>query len=316
MSSDAGPYTLNYPGTYTLTVYGNSGTTGAYAFVLDDTSTATSVTPGTVVTGTLATGLSTNLYQFSGTVGQSVYFESLANSPTTSAYATVYNPGNGYVTAFYLNGANYDVTAKLPYTGTYILAVAGLSATNSSATYSFEVFNTVNPTSTLTLGTEVTGTIANPGDSHTYTFTGTAGQRIYYDGLASANYYLFAELTDPYGNVFFNNTSTADEGPYTLNWSGTYTLTIYSYGNQRATGAYAFTLDDTSTATSVTPGTVVTGTLATGTNYQPVSVQRHSQRVALLRGAGRLARRQRNCLFLQPVQQPISAMSISRIPRW
>ena len=93
-----------------------------------------------------------------------------------------------------------DATVTLPYTGTYLLAVAGQSASNSSVSYSFEVFDNVNPTSALTLGTEVTGTIANPGDSHTYTFTGTAGQRLYYDGLASASYYLFANLTDPYGN--------------------------------------------------------------------------------------------------------------------
>ena len=265
-SSDSGPYTLVYSGTYTLTIFSYyiERATGAYAFTLDDTSAATSVTPGTVVTGTLATGLTTNLYQFSGTAGQSVYFESIANSPTSSAYATVYNPGNAALTSFYLDGSGYDTTAKLPYTGTYILAVAGLSTANSSPTYSFEIFDTVNPTSTLTLGTEVTGTIANPGDSHNYTFTGTAGQRIYYDGLASASTYLFAELTDPYGTALFNNiSSSSDSGPYTLVYSGTYTLTIFSYYIERATGAYAFTLDDTSSATSVTPGTMVTGTLAT-----------------------------------------------------
>ena len=37
-----------------------------------------------------------------------------------------------------------------------------MSASNTSVSYSFEIFDNVNPTSTLTLGTEVTGTIANP----------------------------------------------------------------------------------------------------------------------------------------------------------
>ena len=146
--------------------------------------------------------------------------------------------------------------------------MAGQSASNSSVSYSFEVFDNVNPTPTLTLGTEVIGTIANPGDSHTYTFTGTAGQRLYYNALASSSTYVFAELTDPYGNAFFNTSASSDEGPYTLSYSGTYTLTIYSYANQRATGAYAFSLDDASTATSITltpgSGTTETGTLATG----------------------------------------------------
>ena len=79
---------------------------------------------------------------------------------------------------------------------------------------------------------------------------------------------MFAELTDPYGNSFFDTSSSSDEGPYTLTYSGTYTLTIYSYGTERATGAYAFTLDDTSTATTIAltsgSGTTETGTLATG----------------------------------------------------
>ena len=157
---------------------------------------------------------------------------------------------------------------KLPSTGTYLLAIAGQNAANASVSYSFEVFDNVNPTSTLTLGTGVTGTIANPGDSHSYTFTGSVGQRIYYDGLASAGYYLFAQLTDPHGTSLFNNTSSADEGPFTLAYAGTYTLTVYSYATQRATGAYAFTLDDASAAKSIalTPGsgTTESGTLATG----------------------------------------------------
>ena len=120
-----GPYTLNQAGTYTLTLSTPDNQTGNYAFTLYDTSTATSVTPGTVVTGTLATGLSTNLYQFSGTAGQSLYFEGLKDSPSAGSYATLYNPGNGYVTAFYLEN---HTTATLPYTGTYLLAVAGQAA--------------------------------------------------------------------------------------------------------------------------------------------------------------------------------------------
>ncbi len=44
--------------------------------------------------------------------------------------------------------------------------------------YKFEVFDNVDPTTALTLGTPVTGTgatIANPGDEATYTFTGRPG---------------------------------------------------------------------------------------------------------------------------------------------
>ncbi len=147
--------------------------------------------------------------------------------------------------------------------------MTGQNSANSSVSYSFEVFDNVNPTSTLTLGTEVSRTIANPGDSHSYTFTGTAGQRLYYDGMASASYYMFVNLTDPYGNTVINEDNAGtDYGPLTLSNSGTYTLTVYGFANQRVTGAYAFTLDDASKATSIalTPGsgTTESDTLATG----------------------------------------------------
>ena len=99
--------------------------------------------------------------------------------------------------------------------------------------FNFEVFDNIHPNTTWTTlgnGVTVTGaTIVNPGDSQTYTFPGTAGQRIYYDGLASASTDLDAELTDPFGNILFNTVaSSRDQGPYTLTYSGTYTLTIDS----------------------------------------------------------------------------------------
>ena len=82
------------------------------------------------------------------------------------------------------------------------------------------------PDHRLTLGQEVTGTIANPGDQATYTFTGSPGQRIYFDSLAR-----HARPTGrphrPVGNKVFTGTlSSGDQGPFTLTRSGTYTLTI------------------------------------------------------------------------------------------
>ena len=68
---------------------------------------------------------------------------------------------------------------------------------------------------------------------------------------------MYAKLTDPYGNTLFSNTaSSTDEGPYTLTYAGTYSLTIYSVPvpyntTARATGAYGFTLYDTSKATLI-----------------------------------------------------------------
>ena len=66
---------LLQPGTYTLTVAASGDQTGAYAFQLLDFAAATTLTPGTPVSGTLDPSNSTNLYQFSGTVGSTFYFD-------------------------------------------------------------------------------------------------------------------------------------------------------------------------------------------------------------------------------------------------
>ncbi len=67
-------------GNYTLTVAGSA--TGAYSFRLSDLAAAAALTPGTAVNGTLAGGNSTNLYQFTATAGQSLYFASQITSGT------------------------------------------------------------------------------------------------------------------------------------------------------------------------------------------------------------------------------------------
>ena len=233
------------------------------------TATTIALTPGsgTTESGTLATGLSTNLYQFSGTAGQSLYFEGLSDSPSRdSSIAYLYGPSNSF--SHRLLPGDQTRPRRCPTPGPYILAVAGQQRQQRSVSYQFEVFDNVNPTSALTLGTEVTGTIANPGDSHTYTFTGTAGQRLYYDGLA-ATHLRVCRADGPVRQQSLQHLLQQRRGPlHPEPIPGTYTLTIYSYCIERATGAYDFTLDDVSTATTIalTPGsgTTETGTLATG----------------------------------------------------
>ena len=100
-------------------------------------------------------------------------------------------------------------------------------STSGTVSYKFDLFDNVNPTASLTLGHEVTGTIINPGDQFSYTFTGSVGQQIYFDSR-DATTGIDALLTSPYGNTVFNTDfSSGDEGPFTLTQAGTYTLTVY-----------------------------------------------------------------------------------------
>src|SRR5208337_3882153 len=275
MAYDDGPYTLTQAGTYTLTVSGSGSATGAYDFVLDDTSAAPTIATNTVVSATVPTGFSTNLYQISGTAGERLYIQAQSITDSSS------NPDPNYYLGLALYGPNSqqiaspynfnDFTATLPADGTYTLAVYGTGYTTSSIDYSFEAFQTVTSTTPMTLGTEEIGALANPGDQALYTFTGSPGQQIYFDGRESGGSSIYAALTGPSGTQVFYQSMAYDDGPYTLTQAGTYTLTVN--GSGATTGAYDFVLNDTSAAPTIATNTPVSDTVPTGfsTNLYQIS---------------------------------------------
>src|SRR6266550_2469082 len=113
----------------------------------------------------------------------------------------------------------------------------------------------------LTLGGTYNGTISLAGQQDAFTFTGTAGQRLYYDALDYDFDPVSVQLINPSGGiVFINGNSESDVGPFTLTETGTYTLV--QKGNGDATGDYSFRLIDVaqSPARALTFDTTVNGT--------------------------------------------------------
>ena len=67
-------------GQYTLIVDANGDTTPSFAFRLLDLSNATTITPGTAVSGSLTPARETDVYKFDATAGQRFYFNDTINS--------------------------------------------------------------------------------------------------------------------------------------------------------------------------------------------------------------------------------------------
>jgi RHS repeat-associated protein len=108
-------------------------------------------------------------------------------------------------------------------------------------------------------GSAVQGSIGQAGDLNNYTFTATAGARIYYEGL-SGDSGISATLTSPSGADAADIYSASnDDGPVTLVESGTYTLTFS--GTQA--GKYSFALVNAAGATPMTVNATISGTLNT-----------------------------------------------------
>ena len=132
--SERNLFTLAETGTYKLIIDGYLDNTGDYSFRLIDASAATNLALNTQVTGTLDPGLETAIYRITGTAGQKLRFDSL-NSGFVYGYWTLYNPGNQYVTSYYL-GSDFEV--DLPGDGTYLLVVGGYTA-NETVNYKFQI---------------------------------------------------------------------------------------------------------------------------------------------------------------------------------
>jgi YD repeat-containing protein len=248
------PNILPSTGTYILTVHGIGSGSGAYSFNLRDAALTTApLTLGTPITGTLANPGDEAAYTFTGTAGERVFYKATVNS--SNILANLQGPDNEQL---FTQGTALPII--LPVAGTYTLVLSGSGPATGG--YGFDLLQSAFSVAALTLGTPITGTLANPRDQAAYTFTGTAGQRIAFDDLATGVLGFNVHLVSPSGTSLINQEFEADTGLITLPENGTYSLAIsFDFG---ATGNYAFQLLDETSAPLVPLGTTVSGTLNPG----------------------------------------------------
>lgn len=245
---------LTAPGTYRLRVTGMSvGQT--YSFVLQPFAAATPVSVDTTVTDSLASPGATKLYSFNGSAGDQVFLNELTNNG--SLFATLYD---AYGTQVFNAGFGGIGPYTLPTTGTYTLLVGGQYYNGTAASFSFQVARAVNTTAALTLGTTVSGTLAEPTQTASYTFTLGAATTLFFNSLSQQTGSWYWTLTGPSGTLVSNRPLYASYDEAVVAPAGAYTLTISAASSQ--TGAFSFRLSDLSTATPVSYGQVVAGTTA------------------------------------------------------
>ncbi|EHJ10225.1 hypothetical protein CWATWH0003_5022t6, partial [Crocosphaera watsonii WH 0003] len=249
------PFTLVENGTYSLRVEG-LGETGNYSLRLLDVEEATGIDLDTTVAGTLTPGNSTNLYSFVGSKDQALFFD---DSTSSNANLSIYGPGNQFI------GSDSSPDIILPGDGTYVVVVQGFDG-EEPVDYSFRVETPNLIADTLTIGSIVNGTISNVGEQISYSFTGTAGQRILIDGLDNGIDFE-ARLIPPSNQSLGSPFTTANNrGPTSLRETGTYQLIVN--GNGESTGNFSLQVLDFTTATDLALDTAIEGTLATGRETQ------------------------------------------------
>ena len=251
-SSDAVPITLTEAGTYQIQIDGNGSATGDYSFRLLDAAGAIAITPDTEIISSLTASNTSNLFTFSALAGEKFYFDELSD-PSNGVYYYIYDSNDRYVT----QGNDFEFT--LDNAGTYLLVASGNSSQTADYSFSFNLITPEITTQELTLGDIVSGSISKPEEEDLYTFEGTVGQTVYFDGISSDSSTIYAYIISPSGQSTYLSRPSNNAAPITLTEAGTYQIQID--GNGSATGDYSFRLLDAAGATAITPDTEITSSL-------------------------------------------------------
>ncbi|NJN12163.1 MAG: hypothetical protein HC815_31065, partial [Richelia sp. RM1_1_1] len=258
------PFTLNEAGIYRVIVDGDQKSIGSYSFRLLDFAQATNLTLNTNTPGSLSPASQARLYKFTGNKGQHLYFDLFGEWNTNNGTGwAVYGPGNQLVASnFDRQLGSSDLSTKLASDGIYTLMVGGRTNVTTTENFQFRV----GTAQALNFGSTVPGFINTPGKQDIYAFDGTAGTRLFFDGLTGSSN-IIAKLFSPSGKeVVTWSTNTDSNQPLSLLETGTYRLVISS--NNNATGNYSFRLVDLETVSTLAFNTPVTGRLDPGAEVE------------------------------------------------
>jgi von Willebrand factor type D domain len=242
--------TLPVTGKYTITVEARGGPGEARLRVItykDQVGTVTPDGPATLV-HLDKPGMS-GLFTFTGRKDQKVYVEfSQASLPSQCGLLALRKPGGGVIrSGCVINGDGELDGTMLPEDGMYTIEVDPVGR-NVGDVY-MRLINAIDQHGTISVnGSTVIAKIGQPGGTASFTFTATAGQRIYVDATAATlpSSCGVLDLYDPAGGttvsgcIINGSGGIAERDGYVLLKTGTYTLTVDPPGND--TGQVALKL--------------------------------------------------------------------------
>ena len=263
---------LPVDGTYTI-AFNPSGaavgsvTTQLYQVPAD--ATATAAIDGAAVTVTTTVPGQNSVVSFSGTAGQRVFFRFTTNTYGCCLSTVVRNPDGTTLVSTSISTTGDIDTTVLPATGTYTITFnPGGAIVGAVTTQLYQVPADATATAAID-GAAVTVTTTVPGQNSVVSFSGTAGQRVFF--RFTTNTYgccLSTVVRNPDGTTLVSTSisTTGDIDTTVLPATGTYTITFNPGGaivGAVTTQLYQVPADATATATvdgaAVTVTTTVPG---------------------------------------------------------
>jgi IgGFc binding protein/Putative Ig domain/FG-GAP-like repeat len=258
---------FEYPGAASF-LAGSHSAAAQYALAPDNinpegiTDPTIPINIGDTVVDSIAVAGEVDLFPFSATAGQSVFidFQALSGGITN---VRLLAPGGAVVAAKSSEAGSLDNGPfTLATSGTYTLEVTAAG----TRTYQFKLWNVPLITTPISIGQVVPGAISVPGEHDRYTFTGTAGQQLFFDVHGNA-FHPFSQvefaLFKPDGTTLFG-VSPTDRDTFVLPVGGTYTVEVDGGIILDNTNTYEFQIWEVPATVTlpITIGPVVTGEIS------------------------------------------------------
>ncbi|MBE9013116.1 hypothetical protein IQ250_23225, partial [Pseudanabaenaceae cyanobacterium LEGE 13415] len=247
-SSEPEPVVLTQNGEYYLVLENTDIGTNVVNFQLLSNIGATPLALDTEVIGTFSSTRETDWYRFTAPAGTYLYIDGQTGN-SWDEYI-LYAPNGRRITS---NWVVSNQELMLPTSGEYLLAVR---AGGFGSSYRLSLITpTIAPATSYRIGDTVADTISEPGEFDTYTFTGTAGQRLFIDGIRGTNGTTLSILS-PSAQTVTSLGTASDRSVFTLTETGTYQIIVDISSEQ--TGQYSFRVLDTANARPVSLDTPIT----------------------------------------------------------
>jgi len=146
-----------------------------------------------------------------------------------------------------------DLDVEIPYTGEYVYVLKAFKETGP-LDYDMTVFFNSPEIRTATFNMPLSGVLPEPGMTRIYTFEGTTGLPVYFDGRKGSDFRV--EVVSPSGRKLFNRSADGDWAPFQLPESGQYRLYLSSTDTP---GPYEFSFLNLASAQVIPFGTPVSG---------------------------------------------------------
>ncbi len=207
--------------------------------------TGTSLTLGSLVSGSATATTQQSLYSLTLSAETQVYMDALNGA----GYSWTLTGPRGVV----VNSRKFSSTDANALSGNPVMTLVPgdylLTVTGSTGAFAFKMLDVGQAATTITPGTLISGSLLPGQETDVYRFDVQAGDTYYFDSRGATNASAYWRLLDPFGNVVFGSTSLgssssvnpSDIGIRTLTLAGTYTLLVEgSITNPSASVSYAY----------------------------------------------------------------------------